>query len=193
MKALRDIKKGEELFRIPLSLLLSVENIKSPIQKPFEECGIKGDTALALMLLWERSLGSESRWAPWIKVLPREYSQPLFWSPSERAELKGSNLAVLTDTLDEQVRQDYLTMVTPLVEKFPQQFHSENFSEQLFRWALATIWSRAFDTQVNGRPLRVLVPFADLFNHQVFTLTSHLSQLLWNNTSLNNSQNRSCV
>ena len=43
---------------------------------------------LALMLLHERRLGDASQVAGYVRQLPRNFSTPLHWSPSQREQLQ---------------------------------------------------------------------------------------------------------
>lgn len=133
----------------------------------FAETKLSVDDQLALHLMVERA-NPNSYWKPFLNMIPQEYSQSIFFNTEEMHELEGSNLHLLTEKLKHQIKVDYNHIFPKLFLEFPEVFTSEgDFGIAQYKWALATIWSRAFDLTINGQKQRVLVPFADLFNHAV--------------------------
>lgn len=122
------------------------------------------DDQLALFLLYERR-NPKSMWKNYIRVLPKVYTQSIFFNEEELNELKGSNLYYLTEKLKQQIRDDYNKLFTEVCEKFPEQFKKQDHSLNDYMWAIASIWSRGFDVEIQKKQTRVLAPFADMFNH----------------------------
>jgi len=139
---------------------------------------IPRDDKLALKIMYERSLKEKSFWNDYIPMIPKDYTNTIFWNDQELLELQGSNLYPISQTLKQQVQEDYIKLLG-LFHAFPDVFPLEDFTIDIYKWALATIWSRTFDIEVKfpdemtSRLARVLPPFADLFNHDPLIDTSH--------------------
>jgi len=97
----------------------------------------------------------------------------LYFAPNDLAELRGSNLAPIAAQLLQQVAEDYQNLIPKIVAKFPSLLESNYFTLDAYKWALSTIWSRAFDLAVKGKRERALVPFADMFNHSFDAQVEH--------------------
>jgi histone-lysine N-methyltransferase SETD3 len=143
-----------------------------PIAK---ECGdsLGRDDVLALFIMHERRKGANSAHAEHIDSIPREYDQTLFWADNELAEIVGSNVHALTQSLAVQVREDHEALLKALESSAYELtlLADTPFTLEEYRWALATIWSRSMDIAVavdNGADadgsMRVIVPVADMFN-----------------------------
>ncbi|CAB3360283.1 Hypothetical predicted protein [Cloeon dipterum] len=93
LKAEKDFEVGELLMAIPRKTMLTLENAR------LSELGVllckdpmlqhMPNVALSLLLLHEK-FKPNSHWAPYIDLLPSEYTTVLYFSPSELADLKGS-------------------------------------------------------------------------------------------------------
>lgn len=86
------------LASFPAATTLNVATISlQPITGPvIKEAFMKGvvDERLAVVvfLMLERQKGERSPWAPYINLLPREFSTPIFFTEAEMAELRGTHL-----------------------------------------------------------------------------------------------------
>jgi histone-lysine N-methyltransferase SETD3 len=120
----------------------------------------------ALLLLHERSQGAASqRWAH-LASLPAAYDATVFWSEAELADLRGSPLWAQTQALRAQTEADHRELHTALLEPNAALFPPDACDLEAYRWALATIWSRAMDLPTaSGGTMRVIAPWADLFNN----------------------------
>lgn len=143
-------------IEIPTTLLMTIDAAKrcSTFVVPKDEILEKTDDhidreslILSLFLLHELSRGEESRWSPYIELLPSTFASPLFHK---------ENLVEMTTAfhLGE-------TMKNSLNEVF-QMIDLKNFSLNDFLWAFLIVGSRAFKLNEFGT---VLIPFADLANH----------------------------
>ena len=45
-----------------------------------------------LFLIVERIRGPDSRWTPWISMLPQAFSTPLFFGKADMEEIEGTTL-----------------------------------------------------------------------------------------------------
>jgi hypothetical protein len=95
--AVEDISSNEELFRVPLSLVLCSSTCQIPsIDLDSIQLPDKKRTEVfrsILCLLREKARGSESRWGPYIATLPTSFDTPIFWSENEIRELQGCYIA----------------------------------------------------------------------------------------------------
>lgn len=175
IEALEDIESGSseaQLF-IPRSLLLTVKDtlehpvlgkvLKDPSVQPLLK---KYESAtMAIRLLYEKSLPN-SLWKPYIDLLPSTYNSTIYWSDSDLAFLAEGNLYHITKQHKNQINEEYASLIKgKLFKKFPQIFAKKDYKPADYKWAIATVWSRAVDLEIEGTNDRVLVPFFDMFNH----------------------------
>ncbi|RMJ24606.1 SET domain-containing protein [Aspergillus sp. HF37] len=115
-----DIPEGEELFAIPRDLVLTPQNskLKDSISEDLEELGPW--LSLILVMIHEYLLGQQSTWAPYFKVLPREFDTLMFWTSSELQELQGS--AIVEKIGKQDAEESILEMIAPLVRANPSLF-----------------------------------------------------------------------
>lgn len=81
------IAAGTVLFRIPHALALSPHT--TDIAPVIAAAKLSGWNACALAIMRELSRGAESPWAPYLRVLPRSFTLPVFWPLAARS---GKNL-----------------------------------------------------------------------------------------------------
>ncbi|PRP86193.1 hypothetical protein PROFUN_05709 [Planoprotostelium fungivorum] len=183
MKATKNISNGDTIFSVPRKLFLSVSSSSESLQKVswhelvstqleqiFQTEQISTDESLVILLLHEKSK-ADSLWKEYFPTLPTQYTNTVCWNDEQVEELRGSNLYHLTLRLKQQVREDFAI----LMEKTTRWKNDLGFEMTFenYLWALCTVWSRSFDLNMNGQTVRVLVPFADLFNHQPLVRTRH--------------------
>lgn len=132
-------------------------------------------------------------------LLPREYTQSIFFNEEQLNELKGSNLFLVTSKLKEQLNEDLEALKKRLASsKNPQAKSLLSFcTKERFLWATGTIWSRCFDLNIietnnnnnnnetqesknkstttpnEQNRQRILPPFADMFNHDPNSTNYH--------------------
>jgi len=165
------VAKGDTLASIPLSMCVTPT---LPTSGPLAP--LAGDTAdwpadetLALRLMAERKLGKASRHAAWLECVPAEFDLPIWWSPGERAPIKGTIVCTLAEMMARQMKADWDSLYQPLVAKHVKLL--EGLDENDYLWAMTVIWSRAFGIYVpDGRGgedvyVRVVAPLLDMANH----------------------------
>ncbi|KAL3480675.1 hypothetical protein BJX99DRAFT_254343 [Aspergillus californicus] len=115
-----DVVEGEELFTIPRDLVLSTHNskLKGLLSQDLEELGPW--LSLMLVMIYEFLQGDRSAWAPYFKVLPRDFDTLMFWSPSELQELQGS--AVVEKIGKDGAETSILEGIAPIVRSHPSLF-----------------------------------------------------------------------
>lgn len=126
---------------------------------------------LAINLLYHKALGSQSKFAPYINMLPETLNLPTNWAADEVTELEGTSLDGRMLTFERIMVREWhkvlfptLFSVTPratLVFKGKESF----FTLEQFRWAFDIIETRAFSVKHRGYKSKALVPLVDMANH----------------------------
>ncbi|KAI9818524.1 MAG: hypothetical protein M1827_000583 [Pycnora praestabilis] len=118
--ALDDIEEDEELFEVPRSSIISVENsdLNKRIPEAFEE--LDPWIALILVMIYEYLKGSESRWKSYFDILPLHFDSLMFWSDEELAELQGS--AVLHKIGKNEADEIFKMQILRVIQARPEVF-----------------------------------------------------------------------
>lgn len=121
---------------------------------------------MAIWLLWERNLGEDSFFYPWLKLIPSVTNIPMQWSRIELDELKGTYIydRVLYD-LDGIIDDYELVFSKTLFPKHPELFTPEKYTLDDYIWAWNILWSRDIEIRGGGTWTAYLVPFIDFVNH----------------------------
>lgn len=85
VRALRQLKVGDVVAKIPKDACLTVKNSWS--SQMIEDSRLDGNLGLAVALMYERSLGEKSPWAGYLQILPHQECLPLVWTLNEVNEL----------------------------------------------------------------------------------------------------------
>ncbi|KAJ1972911.1 hypothetical protein H4R35_004416 [Dimargaris xerosporica] len=161
--ARRALKVNELIARIPKTAVLSVKNCG--IANILEDEGLEGAIALALAVLFEQAQATTSPWYGYLQSLPDRVDLPMFWPPTERAWLQGTDLTDQLATDMQQLTTSYQALIQPAIDRHPAVFTpSEAFALDRFLAAMSLISSRAFE--VDGYHGNAMVPLADIFNHR---------------------------
>ena len=154
--AIQDIEEDEELFRIPLSAVLSVQNSGLQKEKPDLLRRLDSWNSLVLAMIYEDGLKAHSKWYSYFNILPSSFNTLIYWSPSELAELQGS--AVLGKIgkrgADKSFKEFLLPVMRQNTEIFgshARAFSGENAESALLHLAhrMATlIMAYAFDLEL---------------------------------------------
>lgn len=119
-----DIPEGEELFSIPRSLILAVQNSQLKTLLPQDVDALGPWLSLMLVMIYEYLQGDQSRWAPYFRVLPTRFDTLMFWSPAELAELQAS---AIVDKIGKQgADESILGSIAPIVRANPNLFPPVN-------------------------------------------------------------------
>ncbi len=137
----RTFQPGEPLFSVPRSTCLSPRTCPLPACIPTHElAGIPPWTHLILVLLYAQS---QPAWSPYLSVLPRTFTTPIFWTPEELGQLKGS--CVLDKIGREEAELSYHSVVRGFVERYPAVFVRELCGLDAFHRMGSLVMSCAFD------------------------------------------------
>lgn len=140
-------------------------------------------------MVYEDGQGQQSKWWPYLQLLPTQFNTLIYWSPSELAELEGS--AVLNKIGKDGADSSFKKILLPIVQQNPelfghhsQAFHGPNAETILLDLAhrMATlIMAYGFDLEARGSSSddedemdgssqaayelnKGMVPLADMFN-----------------------------
>ena len=149
--ALRDIRKGEVVISVPLSLCLTDVDSRPPYP------GCPYSVTLAAAILTERDAGESSRWARYVASLPEE----IVGYAGNRV---GYDEAVIGAEVggDEAVREELQTYAALVAGS-----HAAvgAWTARQWRWAMSAVHSRTFRVELERagrkrRTARLLAPFA---------------------------------
>lgn len=115
-----NISEGEELFSIPRTLILAVQNSQLKTLLPEDVETLGPWLSLMLVMIYEYLQGNQSRWTPYFRVLPTRFDTLMFWSQSELAELQAS---AIVDKIGKQgADESILGSIVPIVKANPNLF-----------------------------------------------------------------------
>lgn len=192
--AAKDLSPGETTLEIPEHLLMSYLSAKQAssfvdVYRIFLEDSTIYDSIteetliLMLFFLHECSKRDTSLWYPYINLLPRSFSTPLFFTSIELSLLEASPIHDLAFSIRHSLHEIHAQIVPPLVSTLGDNFlHPSEATLESFMWAYTVIESRAFKLNLTGSDstttaptlTTVLVPCADLANHVATTLNATL-------------------
>ncbi|GAB6031701.1 Histone-lysine N-methyltransferase setd3 [Chamberlinius hualienensis] len=171
LKAEKEIEEGSLWLTVPRQLMVAASDLnstdladvlkKDPITKHFPQVG------LALFILHER-FDSNSKYKPYLDILPSSYDTVLYFSVAEFEELKGCSC------LDEALK--HYRHIVRQYAYFWQMFNNveeksftlrEHFSFNSYRWAVSTVMTRqnAIPSSNGSESVISLIPVWDMCNH----------------------------
>lgn len=151
---------------IPKRCLITVEmGQETPIGQAILRSDLDLDAPkhifLMVYLLWDRKVnGKNSFFHPYYEILPATLSNmPIFWTPEELDNLRGSYLIQQIHDRNEAIAEDYYSIcqIAPSLAKIS--------TLEEFKWARMCVCSRNFGLQIDGHRTSALVPHADMLNH----------------------------
>ena len=169
--ASRDLREGEVVARVPRASVLSVRHSAARAACEagglFPECrASRSDLGLVVAILAEQSLGERSRWAGYLRSIPRAAPTPFLWDREQRARLLlGTELASGLEEELEELKELHRTRVLPLAEHSPGLLAPRFRRFEKFLEACSLASSRGF--YVDSELGESLVPLADMLNHKV--------------------------
>jgi len=155
-----EIKTGDALFRVPLNLIITKEVVSKAQWASYPNWSFDREP-LMLWLITE-SADKESFWAPYLGLLPNDFSSfPLNWSEEDLSELQASSLRESVVTTHNVLQQSFDRLKKNLIDANPSLFPNEISYEQ-YKWAYCVVSSRAWSF---GNSFAI-VPLGDLINHR---------------------------
>ncbi|XP_075164449.1 SET domain-containing protein 4 [Haematobia irritans] len=177
-----------ELIRLPIDSLLTIKTLEEDVdfknmfneEKFDKDHKISFQSLMAFYVLYQSSLGENSRFRPYLKSLPKYFTTPYFCPVSELKCLP-ENILERTVEQNRMIKESYTNLKLVLeLDDFER-----NFSLQQFRWSYFVVNTRSvyvFGKQIRSEKLYfqslirddcnlALAPFLDLFNHSDFVHT----------------------
>jgi len=175
--AARDIKEDEGLLEIPSHLVLTLKTAKegNHVLKEFlnENEALKNNPSLclAVFLMFEKNtLGSF--WAPYLRILPKEFDIPLHWNAEELAELQGTTQREAIKLIKSTVKQ-YAYLHTMVKRAEIKTFTADGFTWESFRWGVSVVMSRQNQVPIDDNNDQIaLIPLWDMANHAEGKITT---------------------
>lgn len=161
--ATRPVAHGSQLMQVPRSLLVdpktALEGLAAREIPTAELEQTSGVTQLAAWLLVERR-DPDSRFQPYLAALPQSFPEfPTNATPDDLALLEGSLAGAMVENVRASLAADHAKLVADVA-----WFGSIGFDE--FVWARTCAGSRTYLLAMDDKDVGVLVPFADMANHE---------------------------
>lgn len=142
--ASKNITKGDPILSIPVELVISVHSSKSGRTSIMSEVNpdLPESVILALHLMEESTLGTESKWFPFLRHLPKTLNTTIFFSEEEYSHLRGSQIYRITESRRKAVENMFNALVGPLTSDAvePPLFTKQQFTQENFKLAISSIW-----------------------------------------------------
>ena len=177
--AIDDFTKGDMFNKIPRSSMMASDclnesSIGSLVQND-PMLSSMPNVALAVHLLCE-AYNVNSKWKPYINILPRHYTNILYFDISDIENLKGTSVFLQAiNTIRSIVRQyAYLCNLFYKHSVAKDLGLADKFTYADYRWAVSTLMTRQNPIpSLNGSMSQViaLIPFLDLCNHKEGTIS----------------------
>ncbi|KAL1515147.1 hypothetical protein AB1Y20_004208 [Prymnesium parvum] len=159
------VRAGATLLSVPASLHLSPRSVRESAVGRAVGGVISDESALlALGLLHEAARGAESKYGPYLAMLPsiEEMQVPLLWAEEERAQLlAGSHLLTIVESTLLELRTQWDALERTAFREAAHLFPRETFRFERYLWAHAVVLTRALPF---GDSLS-LIPLLDFANH----------------------------
>jgi protein-histidine N-methyltransferase len=173
------LKKDELFIEIPESMIFTFDKVQKHLpdifkNKAFLECPLLDDLSqshvrLAVALVIEK-LNPESKWKPYLDLLPEKFRTVLYYTTKEMEELRG------TMALSPAIKQVkfiatqyaflYKYFVVAMENDPAANILRDSFTYEFYRWATATVMTRQNIIPREGdKKESVLIPLWDMSNH----------------------------
>ncbi|KAG8380641.1 hypothetical protein BUALT_Bualt06G0036900 [Buddleja alternifolia] len=180
VKTLCDLKDGDIVATIPKQSCLTVKT--SAANHLIEEAQLGGYLALAVALMYEKSLGPQSKWFQYLQMLPPFEPIPLLWSlPEIDSLLSGTEIHKTVKEDKALVYQDWKECIKPLLGSDSFELNADFFTVDEYFAAKSLIASRSF--QIDDYHGTGMVPLADLFNHKTAAEDVHFTSVSFSSES----------
>lgn len=149
--ATKSLKSQQPLFTLPMAQIMSLESAKRGRVGALLTANpdLPPAIALALHLLEERFLGSQSNFSSFVDSLPSTsdgLNSSMFYTREELELLQGSQLLRTIVTRAKALESFFDVLVEPVTSRAmdPPLFAKHEFTAAHFRWAMGVVWAHAF-------------------------------------------------
>ncbi|CAH8320190.1 unnamed protein product [Eruca vesicaria subsp. sativa] len=162
--AVRELRKGELVLKVPRNALLTTESMVAKDQNLRGSINLHASLSstqiLSVCLLYEMSKGKSSFWYPYLVHLPRDYDLLATFGEFEKQALQVEDAVWAAEKAITKCKCEWEEAVTLMKElDLKPKFQSL----QAWNWASATISSRTL--HVPWDSAGCLCPVGDLFNY----------------------------
>jgi len=179
--AARDVKEDEPLLEIPSHLVLSLKTARegNHALKEFlnDNEALKNNSSLclAVFLMFEKNtLGSF--WAPYLRILPKQFDIALHWNAEEIEQLQGTTQREAIKLIKNTVKQ-YAYLHTMIKRAEIKTFNADGFTWESFRWGVSVVMSRQNQVPVDDKNNQIaLIPLWDMANHAQGKMTTFFEE-----------------
>mmetsp|Transcript_19887 Transcript_19887/g.35483 ORF Transcript_19887/g.35483 Transcript_19887/m.35483 type:complete len:498 (-) Transcript_19887:131-1624(-) len=176
-----NLKKHELFIRIPRKVMMtSTQASGSGLGKLMMKdptFGSMPNLMLAMYVMFE-SLDPNSFYKPYLDVLPRNFSLPLFFTSEELAELRGSPSYYDALKIQKQTLRQYIMATKLLSGRSLSDLNLPPFTYRDFRWAVGIVMSRQNRIPSKADPKKyvlTLIPGWDFCNFRDGELTTQFN------------------
>ncbi|CAK8690015.1 unnamed protein product [Clavelina lepadiformis] len=184
--ATEDIKIDQSIVTVPRQLMITHEDVKTSYLKDLiagnEVLSVMPNVCLALFLHFEK-YNPESKYKPYLDILPREFNTTLYFTPEEMKYLRGSTaLSSAVQQYKSIVRQ--FTLLYQVFNGNHQQNDvaclnaagREMFTFDAYRWCVSAVTTRQNKIPAlkpenaddeDGLSTLAMIPLWDMFNHDI--------------------------
>ncbi|KAG7550951.1 SET domain [Arabidopsis thaliana x Arabidopsis arenosa] len=162
--AVRELKKGELVLKVPRNALMTTESMIAKDRKLNDAVNLHGSLPstqiLSVCLLYEMAKGKSSFWYPYLVHLPRDYDLLATFGEFEKQALQVEDAVWVTEKAIAKCQSEWKEAGSLMKElELKLKFRSL----QAWLWASATISSRTL--HVPWDSAGCLCPVGDLFNY----------------------------
>ena len=165
MKITTNIKPCEHIMEVPWKCIISLEESmdRNPYARRIIEAGVKLNSIhsyLAMELIYMRT-NNDKHFLPYMRCLPKYFDNvPINFTICELEKLEGSYAIIKIIQKLLLLKIEYNAIISVFKEGDPFTFAD-------FVWARTVVITRVYAIKRNGRQDTVLVPFADMANHEI--------------------------
>ena len=138
------MEAGTPLLSIPLEMIIGLESAKTARTAIMAEFNpdLAPVIVLALHILEEKVLGTQSKWHAFFNHLPKTLPGTLFLSKADLESTTGSHIHSITENRLQTVLKFYQAIKEPVTSKAvdPPLFTKDEFTYENFKWALGVVW-----------------------------------------------------
>ena len=163
--ATNTLKQDDMVLSVPLSMCMCRDTALHDKSKRVRNAyrSLRNDEDLvALFILRELAKGSDSRFEPYLAVLPKRVPLTMFFSDAELKALQNPRRTSEAKRRARQLKNRFKQLgkqVKALFKDIPENRRLDKYKN--YAWAIAVVGSRALS--MSGK--KYLVPFADMFNY----------------------------
>ncbi|KAG0638467.1 hypothetical protein HOY80DRAFT_967431 [Tuber brumale] len=170
-----NIPSHSQLISCPHTLAINYTKARSAFSADFISSTTQHAT-LCMFLCLERLKGKGSLWWPYLRVLPREFDTPLYFSDEDLKYLQGCNLEATEVEARKLMWREEFEVALAILQR--EGYDTEYCTWKLYLWASTVFTSRSFPGKLmnwdrkivhEDDTMPILFPLIDSLNHYPVT------------------------